>query len=116
MLQAGTVQPPLGTILGTTHIHLTHPVGVKGKAESQVLWCNAHNVRVGVRMAELAALQLMQLVDTRSTTRGPTNQEVGAPPPPGFPTKLLNVEKVKDNMWLAFIKKLLTNCAIKTSV
>jgi hypothetical protein len=73
VLQAGTVQPPLGTILGTTHIHLTHLVGVKGKAESQVLWCNAHNVRVGVRMVKLVALQLMQLVSTRSAARGPIN-------------------------------------------
>ncbi len=29
-LQAGIVQPPLGTIPGTTHIHPTHLVRVKG--------------------------------------------------------------------------------------
>jgi hypothetical protein len=55
-LQAGTIQPLLGTVLGTTHIHLTRLVGVKGWVESQVLWCNTHNVRVDVRMDELATL------------------------------------------------------------
>jgi hypothetical protein len=99
-LQARTVQLPLGTIPGTTHIHLTHLVGVKGWVESQVLWCNAHNIWVGVRMAELVALQLVQLVGARSTAKGPTNQEVGAPPPPGFPRTMLNVENMKDNISL----------------
>jgi hypothetical protein len=36
--------------------------------------------------------------------------------PLGFPDTMLSVERVKDNMWLAFIKKLLTNCAIGTNV
>jgi hypothetical protein len=58
----------------------------------------------------------MQLVNIRSVTRGPTNQEVGAPPPPGFPHIMLSVEKVKDNMRLAFIEKFFTNCEIGTSV
>jgi hypothetical protein len=79
-LQAGIVQLLLGTALGTMHIHSTCLVGVRGWVESQVLWCNAHNVWVGVRMVELAVLQLMQPIGARSTTRGPTNQEVGAPP------------------------------------
>jgi hypothetical protein len=48
--------------------------------------------------------------------RGSTNQEARAPPPPGFPHTMLSVEKVKDNMWLAFIKKLFTNCEIGTNV
>jgi len=49
-------------------------------------------------------------------TRGPINQEVGAPPPLGFPHIVLNVERVKDNMRLAFIKKLFTNREIGTNV
>ncbi len=36
-------------------------------------------------MAELAALQLMQLVGAKSAAGGSTNQEVKAPPPPCFP-------------------------------
>ncbi len=55
-LQAGTTQPPLGMAFGTTHIHLTRLVGVKGWAESQVLWCNMHNVWVDAQMDELATL------------------------------------------------------------
>jgi hypothetical protein len=43
-------------------------------------------------------------------------QEARAPPPSGFPHTMLNVKNVKDNMWLAFIEKLFTNCEIKTSV
>ncbi len=46
-LQAKTTQLPLGTVIGTTHIHLTRLIRVKGWAESQVLWCNVHNVQVG---------------------------------------------------------------------
>ncbi len=46
----------------------------------------------------------------------PINQEVGAPPPPGFPHTMLNVKRVKGNMQLAFIEKLFTNCEIGTSV
>ncbi len=55
-LEVGTAQQQLGTVLGTTHIHLTCLAGVRGWAESQVLWCNTHNVRVGVRMVKLATL------------------------------------------------------------
>jgi len=55
-LQAGATQPPLGTAPRTTHIHSTRLTRVRGWAESQVLWCNAHNVRVGDQLAELAAL------------------------------------------------------------
>jgi hypothetical protein len=47
VLQARTTQPKLGTIPRTTHIHLTHVAGVRGWAESQVPWCNVHNVHVG---------------------------------------------------------------------
>jgi len=54
-------------------------------------------------MAKLVVLQLMQPVNARSTTRGPINQEVGAPPPPGLPHTMLNVTRVKD-MRLAFIE------------
>jgi hypothetical protein len=67
-------------------------------------------------MAELAVLQLMQPVGARSAARGLTNQEVGAPPLPGFPHTMLNVEKVKDNMRLTFIEKLFTNHEIETKV
>ncbi len=63
-LQAGITQSLLGTVPRTTHRHPTHPTGVKVWVENQVLWCNAHYVQVGARMAELAALQLMQLVGT----------------------------------------------------
>ncbi len=42
----------------------------------------------------------MQLVGARFVTRGSTNQKVGAPPPPGFPHTMLNVENVKDNISL----------------
>jgi hypothetical protein len=48
--------------------------------------------------------------------RGPTNQEARAPPLPGFPHTMLNVESVKDNMWLAFIEKFFTNHVIETNV
>jgi hypothetical protein len=115
-LEVGTAQQPLGTALGTMHIHLTRLVGVRGWTENQVLWCNAHNVRVRAWMAELAVLQLVQLVGARSTTRGSTNQEVRASPPPGFPHTMLSVERVKDNMQLAFIEKLFTNYEIGTNV
>jgi hypothetical protein len=67
-------------------------------------------------MAELATLQLVQLVNVRSTKRGPINQETGAQPPPGFPHTMLSVKKIKHNMWLAFIEKLFTNCEIGTNV
>jgi hypothetical protein len=42
--QVGSVQPSLGMVFGTTHIHLTCLVGVRGWAESQIPWCNAHNI------------------------------------------------------------------------
>jgi hypothetical protein len=58
----------------------------------------------------------MQPVGGRSMTRGLINQEVGIPPPPGFPHTMLNVKRVKDNIWLAFIEKIFTNCKIGTSV
>jgi hypothetical protein len=58
----------------------------------------------------------VQLVGTRYLTRGLTNQEDGAPPLPGFPHTMLSVEKVKDNMQLAFIEKLFTNRAIRINV
>jgi hypothetical protein len=48
--------------------------------------------------------------------RGFTNQEAGAPPHIGFPHTMLSVERVKDNMWLAFIEKFFTNHTLKTSV
>jgi len=85
-LQAGTTKLPLGTVPGSTHIHPT---------------CLA---------------RLVQPVGGRSTTKGPINQEVGIPPPPGFPHTMLNVKGVKDNIRLAFIKKLFTNREIGTSV
>jgi hypothetical protein len=55
-LHAEIVQPLLGMVIETTHIHLTHLARVRGWAESQVLWYNMHNIRVGVWMVELAAL------------------------------------------------------------
>jgi hypothetical protein len=67
-------------------------------------------------MAELAALNLVQPVGARFAARSPTNQEVGAPPLPGFPHTMLSVERVKDNMRLAFNEKLFTNDEIRTSV
>jgi hypothetical protein len=67
-------------------------------------------------MAELVALQLVQPVGARFAMRGPTNQEAWAPPPLGFPHTMLSVEKVKDNMRLAFIEKLFTNRNIRTSM
>ncbi len=44
VLQVGIVQSSLGMALGTTHIHLTHLAGVRGWAENQILWCNAHYI------------------------------------------------------------------------
>ncbi len=85
-LQAGTIELPLGTVPRSMHIHPP---------------CLA---------------SLMQPVGGRSTTRGLINQEVGIPPPPGFPHTMLNVKRVKDNMRLAFIEKLFTNREIGTNV
>jgi hypothetical protein len=81
-----------------------------------MFWCNMHNVEVGVRMAKLATLQLVQPVDVRSMTRFLINQEARAPPPLGFPHTMLSVKRVKHNMQLIFIEKLFTNREIKTSV
>jgi hypothetical protein len=67
-------------------------------------------------MAKLGMLQLMQSVSARSTIGGPINQEVGAPPPLGFPHAMLSVKRVKHNMRLAFIEKLFINREIGTSV
>jgi hypothetical protein len=44
------------------------------------------------------------------------NQGAGAPPSPGFLYTMLSVKMVKDNMRLAFIEKLFTNCEIGTNV
>ncbi len=116
VLQAGTIQSLLGMTLRTTHIHPTRLLRVKGQAESQLLWCNVQNVRVETWMAKSAALQLVQPIGARFAAGGLTNQDVGAPPPLGFPHTMLNVERVKDNMWLAFIEKLFTNREIRTNV
>jgi hypothetical protein len=67
-------------------------------------------------MAKLATLHLMQPVGARFMTRGPINQEAGAPPPSGFPHTMLSVKRVKYNMRLAFIEKLFTNNEIRTSM
>jgi hypothetical protein len=56
-LQVGTTQSPLGTVLGSTHIHPT-------------------------RLA-----RLVQPTGGRSATRGLINQEVGTPPLQAFPTQ-----------------------------
>jgi hypothetical protein len=67
-------------------------------------------------MANLATLQLVQPVGTRFATRGPINQEAGAPPLLGFPHTMLSVKRVKDNMRLAFIKRFFTNRTIDINV
>ncbi len=85
-LQVGTIELPLGTVPGSTHIHPTY------------------------------LARLVQPIGGRYKMRGPINQEVGTPPFPGFPHTMLNVKKVKDNMRLAFIEKLFTNREIRTSV
>jgi len=64
----------------------------------------------------LATLQLVQPIGTKSTVKISTNQKVGAPPPPGFPHTMLSVERVKDNMQLAFIEKFFTNHTIRTNM
>jgi hypothetical protein len=85
-LLAGTTELLLGTVPVSTHIHST---------------CLA---------------RLVQPVGGRYTTRGPINQEVGTPPPPGFPHTMLNVKRVKDNMRLVFIEKFFTKHEIGTNV
>ncbi len=85
-----------------------------GKEPSTLVQCAVRTG--GAWKAELVALQLMQLVSTRFATRGPTNQEARAPPPPGFPHTMFSVKKVKDNMRLTFIEKFFTNHAIETSM
>ncbi len=67
-LQARTAQSPLRTTLRTMHIHLTHLTRVRSWVESQVFWCNTHNVQMGVQMAKMVVLQLVQLVGVRSMT------------------------------------------------
>jgi hypothetical protein len=62
--QVGTAQLPLGMVPRTMHIHLTRLAWVRGWVESQVPWCNAHNVRVRA-------------------------QKVGAPPSLGFSPKIV---------------------------
>ncbi len=42
--QVKTVQSLLEMAPGTTHIHSTHLVGVRGQANNQVFWCNTHNI------------------------------------------------------------------------
>jgi len=81
----------MGMVPETTHIHLTHLLGVRGWAESQIPWCNAHNVLVGAHKAR-------------------------APPPSSFPHTMLSVKMVKDSMQLAFIEKFFTNREIGNSV
>jgi hypothetical protein len=123
-LQAKATQLLLGMAHKITHIHPTHLIGVKGWTKSQVLWCNAHNMRVGDEMAKLVVLQLVQ-PGAKFATRGPTNERLrggggarraGAPPPPGFLHTMLSVKRVKNNMQQAFIEKLFTNCEIETSM
>jgi hypothetical protein len=72
------------------HIYPTHLTKVRSWVESQVPWCNAHNVWVGA--------------------------QAGAPPLSGFPHTMLNVKMVKDNMRLTFIEKFFTNREIETNV
>jgi hypothetical protein len=67
-------------------------------------------------MDKLVALQLVQPVNVIFTTRGPINQEARAPPPLGFLHTMLSINKVKDNMQLAFIVKFFNNCEIETNV
>ncbi len=112
-LQAKIVQLPLEMAPRTMHIHPTRLVWVRSQAKSQVFWCNLHNVQVGIQMAKLTTLQLVQLVGAKSTTKGPINQEVGAPPPSGFPHTMLSVKRVKHNMQLAFIEKFFSNYKIR---
>jgi hypothetical protein len=81
----------LGTVPEIIHVYPTHLAKVRGWAEIKVLGCNMHNIRVGA-------------------------QEVGAPPPSGFPHTMLSVKRVKDNMLLAFIEKFFTNREIGISV
>ncbi len=40
----------------------------------------------------------------------------GGDTPPSFPNTMLSVERVKDNMRLAFIEKILTNHTIETNM
>ncbi len=67
-------------------------------------------------MAKLTTLQLVQLVGAKSTTRGSINQEVGAPPPSGFPHTMLSVKRVKHNMQMAFIENSFPIARSRTSV
>jgi len=58
----------------------------------------------------------VQLIGVKSMTRGSTNQEAKAPTCLGIPQIMLNVKRVKDNMWQAFIEKLFTNFETKTNM
>jgi hypothetical protein len=49
VFQVGIIQPLLGTIPKITHTHPTRLARVRGWAENQIPWCNAHNVRVGAQ-------------------------------------------------------------------
>jgi len=49
-------------------------------------------------------------------TTQPINKEARTPPSPGFPHTMLSVKMVKDNMRLAFIEKLFSNCKIGTNM
>jgi len=71
---------------------------------------------VGVHMAKLATLQLMQPIGAKSTKGSPINQEAGGPPLPSFPYTMLSVKTLKDNMQLGFIEIFFTNYEIKTNV
>jgi hypothetical protein len=84
-------QSSLGMVPRTMHIFPTCLTRVRGWVESQVPWCNVHNVWVGT-------------------------QEVGASPPLGFPHPMLSVKRVKDNLRLAFIENLFTNREIETNI
>ncbi len=58
----------------------------------------------------------MQLVGVKFAVGGMPYQEAGAPPLPVSLHTMLNVERVRDNMRLAFIGKLFTNHEIETNV
>jgi hypothetical protein len=86
------------TVVGNGSWDNAHTSNPSSRAESQVLWCNTHNVQMGVWMAKLATLQLVQSVGARSMIGGPINQEARAPTPQGFPHIMLSVKRVKHNM------------------
>jgi hypothetical protein len=68
---------------------------------------------------QLSLEMALQPVTTHALHAGtiqPINQEAGVPPPPSFPHTMLNVQRVKVNMRLAFIEKFFTNREIGTNV